>query len=310
MSKNHTSKKPARKIVAITAKVGDIVEGTVAKVNHPDKGVLIAIDGNPMAFMPNSTLIGKNPAEKDARRKELTGNPGQTVRVLVMEAKDAGHDPEHPDKQRLIVNEAKPFLLAREADHKARKAEVEERAAAKLNAVREAVSALVVGSVVEGTVVKLAEKDSTKNPGEKFTFGAYVDLGGVSGLLHNREMDNPVKEGEKVKVFIISAEMVEDKPRIALSTIKAGEVEEAAELLSYFGEGDRTVGRDIKAANVDGIEGFTMTIGAVAVPAFLAAADTHLKDNSVLLKGSRSSRVITTGEVVAGKYVRVVRESE
>ena len=63
-------------------------------------------------------------------------------------------------------------------------------------------------------------------------------------------------------------------------------------------------------ANIDGVEGFTMTVGAVAVPAFLAAADTHLKDNSVLLKGSRSSRVITTGEVFAGKYVRVVRESE
>ena len=309
MSKNVT-KKPARKIIAITAKVNDVVEGVIAKVRHPEPGILIEIPGNPMAFMPNSTLIGKTPEEKAARRAELIGNAGVTVKVMVMEAKDAGYDPEHPEKQRLIVNEAKPFLMDRAQQHQDRVAESAQRAAAKTSAVRAAVAALVVGSVVDGRVVKIAEKDSTKNPGEKFTFGAYVDLGGVSGLLHNREMDSPVKEGEKVKVFIISAEMVEDKPRIALSTIKAGEVEEAAELLSYFGEGDRTVGRDIKAANIDGVEGFTMTVGAVAVPAFLAAADTHLKDNSVLLKGSRSSRVITTGEVFAGKYVRVVRESE
>ena len=173
---------------------------------------------------------------------------------------------------------------------------------------REAVAALVVGSVVDGRVVKIAEKDSTKNPGEKFAFGAYVDLGGVSGLLHNREMADPVKEGDTVKVFVISAEMDGDKPRVALSTTKVAEQEQAEELLSFFGAGDRTTGRDIRAANIDGVEGFTMKIGQVATDAFLPASDANVKDTSVLTKGSRVARVVCTGKVFAGKYVQVTRE--
>ncbi|MBX9941657.1 MAG: hypothetical protein K2Y32_20500 [Candidatus Obscuribacterales bacterium] len=307
MSKNVT-KKPARKPIAITAKVNDVVEGVVAKVRHPEPGILIEIPGNPMAFMPNSTLIGKTPEEKAARRAELIGNAGVTVKVMVMEAKDAGYDPEHPEKQRLIVNEAKPFLMDRAQQHQERVAESAQRAAAKTSAVRAAVAALVVGSVVDGRVVKIAEKDSTKNPGEKFAFGAYVDLGGVSGLLHNREMADPVKEGDAVKVFVISAEMDGDKPRVALSTTKVVEQEQAEELLSFFGAGDRTTGRDIRAANIDGVEGFTMKIGQVATDAFLPACDANVKDTSVLTKGSRVARVVCTGKVFAGKYVQVTRE--
>ncbi|OPZ85966.1 MAG: 4-hydroxy-3-methylbut-2-enyl diphosphate reductase/S1 RNA-binding domain protein [bacterium ADurb.Bin425] len=130
----------------------------------------------------------------------------------------------------------------------------------------------------------------------------------MSGLLHNREMADPVKEGDTVKVFVISAEMDGDKPRVALSTTKVAEQEQAEELLSFFGAGDRTTGRDIRAANIDGVEGFTMKIGQVATDAFLPASDANVKDTSVLTKGSRVARVVCTGKVFAGKYVQVTRE--
>ena len=54
---NQTSKKSTRKIIPITVKVGDVVKGTVAKVRHPEPGVLIQIEGQPMAFLPNSTAM-------------------------------------------------------------------------------------------------------------------------------------------------------------------------------------------------------------------------------------------------------------
>lgn len=309
MSNNrNTNKKPARKIIAITVKVGDTVTGKVAKVRHPEPGVLIEIEGQPMAFMPNSTQIGKNPAEKAERRAHLINNPGTEVTVTVMEALDAGYDPANPEKQRLIVNEAKPFIQKREAERANRQAEAAQRAADRASAIADAVAKLVPGTVVPGKVVKLAEKPSTKKEGETFTFGAYVDIGGVSGLLHNREMKDQVAVGESIEVFIISSEMAEGKPRVALSTVKAAEIAETNELLDSVGADMRTTGHDVRQGNVDGVDGFTMKLATFDVPAFLPAVDANVADLSSLTKGSRVARVVTTGEVIGGKYVKVTRK--
>lgn len=309
MSNNRNpSKKPARKIIAITVKVDDKVTGKVAKVRHPEPGVLIEIEGQPMAFMPNSTLIGKNPGEKAERRAQLINNPGTEVTVTVMEAQDAGFDSANPEKQRLIVNEAKPFIQQREADRANRQAEATQRASARASAIADAVAKLVPGSVVAGKVVKLAEKPSTKKEGETFTFGAYVDIGGVSGLLHNREMKDQVAVGESVEVFIISSEMVEGKPRVALSTLKAAEIAQTNELLESVGADMRTTGHDVRSANVDGVDGFTMKLATFDVPAFLPAVDANVADLGSLTKGSRVARVVTTGEVFGGKFVKVTRK--
>lgn len=298
MSKqNHTH----RKVVPITVEIGHVVEGVVARVTHPKDGVLVSIPDNPMAFMPNPTLIGRNRDEKYARRATLIGEPGTPVQVLVTDRKDAGHDPANPTKQRLIVNEAKPHMASLE---KARS----EREAAHTASVRAAFDALEVNTVVAGKVVKLAKKDSTRTPGEKFTFGAYVDLGGVSGLLHNREMGKPVAEGETVNVLIMGKEWSEDRPRIALSTVKAEEAELESELRSYLTEGMRTTGRDVKSENVGGVNGFTMFIGEVSIPAFLPADNANVKSLTSLTSGARTARVIVTGQVFAGKYALVTRE--
>ena len=51
-----------------------------------------------------------------------------------------------------------------------------------------------------------------------------------------------------------------------------------------------------------------MSIGEVGIPAFLPAADAHVKDTSVLTKGSRTARVIVTGQIIGGQYALVTRE--
>ncbi|GAX89702.1 30S ribosomal protein S1 [Effusibacillus lacus] len=76
-------------------------------------------------------------------------------------------------------------------------------------------SEIQAGEVLEGTVRRLTD------------FGAFVDLGGIDGLVHISEMawhrvDNPsevVKEGDRVKVKVLKVDP--DKGRISLSIKEA-----------------------------------------------------------------------------------------
>lgn len=79
---------------------------------------------------------------------------------------------------------------------------------------------LAVGDVVDGTVTRLAN------------FGAFVDLGGIEGLVHISELgfvrvDHPselVREGERLKVTVLSIDRDDPKgPRISLSAKDAME---------------------------------------------------------------------------------------
>ena len=89
-----------------------------------------------------------------------------------------------------------------------RKALVEQEIAAKRAALFETIQA---GSRVNGTVSRLTD------------FGAFVDLGGVDGLIHISEMSwgrisNPkevLKEGEEVEVFVLDVD--KEKGKISLS---------------------------------------------------------------------------------------------
>ena len=75
---------------------------------------------------------------------------------------------------------------------------------------QEVYSALKVGDVVEGTVQRLTN------------FGAFVDVGGVDGLIHISELSwnrvkhpsDVVEPGQKVEVEVLNLD--EDKNRIAL----------------------------------------------------------------------------------------------
>ncbi len=84
-----------------------------------------------------------------------------------------------------------------------------EREAEKLR--EKAMADLVEGSVVEGTVVRLTK------------FGAFIDVGGVEGLLHQSRIleygkelgkDRPLEEGQKLEVQVERIDM--DRGRIAL----------------------------------------------------------------------------------------------
>lgn len=89
-----------------------------------------------------------------------------------------------------------------------RKALVEQEIAAKRAALFETIQA---GSRVSGTVSRLTD------------FGAFVDLGGVDGLIHISEMSwgrisNPkevLKEGQEVEVFVLDVD--KEKGKISLS---------------------------------------------------------------------------------------------
>ena len=89
-----------------------------------------------------------------------------------------------------------------------RKALVEQEIAAKRAALFETIQA---GSRVNGTVSRLTD------------FGAFVDLGGVDGLIHITEMSwgrisNPkevLKEGQEVEVFVLDVD--KEKGKISLS---------------------------------------------------------------------------------------------
>lgn len=119
----------------------------------------------------------------DVYEKDLSVYDGQEINVIITEY--------NPAKRRVIGNRKKIV-----------QAEKAERAKAVL-------ASLEVGDVVDGTVKSIT------------SFGAFIDLGGVDGLLHISEMswgrvDSPksvVKIGETIRVFIKNI----DEGKIALS---------------------------------------------------------------------------------------------
>lgn len=119
----------------------------------------------------------------DVYEKDLTGYLDKDIEIVVTEY--------NPHKRR-VIGDRKRLVVA----------EKEERAKAVLEV-------LEVGSIVEGTVKSIT------------SFGAFVDIGGVDGLLHISEMswgriDSPkevVAVGDTVRVFVKSL----DNGKIALS---------------------------------------------------------------------------------------------
>ncbi|WP_214826634.1 30S ribosomal protein S1 [Exiguobacterium algae] len=95
------------------------------------------------------------------------------------------------------------------------KAVVEEEMSAKKS---ETLESLEVGQVIEGTVQRLTD------------FGAFVDIGGVDGLVHISEMahsrvDKPsdvVTEGDKVKVKVLGLDLDNEKVKLSIKETQPG----------------------------------------------------------------------------------------
>jgi len=300
--------------IVFTVKADDIVTGTVAKIKqHPDKGVLVVIPGNPMAFMPNGCIAGRTEAEKTARRAFLLANPGTEISVSVMSEPTV----ETVEKQvkgqtvkvqagRIKVSEQRAVIAAEKAKQAAK---AEERNAA----ITAAIASLVPGTVVEGIVRGPASKDSDRKDGTKYTYGAFVTVAtGVSGLLHvkqiadgHRGLDTILAEG-KVTVEIVEAKMENGQPRIQLSQKSVAEKASSEAFFDQYPVGAKVKGTVVKTGEqVGDMHGLIIKLPS-GDHVFLSGDDTFVRSESSLAKGN-STRVVITDEIVDG-IVRVTRK--
>ncbi|MCV9899051.1 30S ribosomal protein S1 [Exiguobacterium sp. N5] len=95
------------------------------------------------------------------------------------------------------------------------KAVVEEEMSAKKS---ETLESLEVGQIIEGTVQRLTD------------FGAFVDIGGVDGLVHISEMahsrvekpSDVVTEGDRVKVKVLGLDLDNEKVKLSIKETQPG----------------------------------------------------------------------------------------
>ena len=212
ISRNEYTNEPNVDLTTVV-KVGDTMEAKVVKVNDGEGQVLLsykrlaAEKGSKRleeAFENNEVLKAKVtqvlaggvcvnvdetrvfiPASlvSDTFEKDLNKFKDQEIEFVITE-----FDP----KKRRIIGNRKTLLVAQKAEQQ-----------------KELLSKISEGDVIEGTIKNVTD------------FGAFVDLGGVDGLLHISEMswgrvENPKKVftvGQKVRVFIKSI----NDTKIALS---------------------------------------------------------------------------------------------
>lgn len=154
------------------------------KVVGYNRGGLLVEWRNLRGFVPASQLVGHLPGTADQYRQQaLVDKVGQNLTLRVIEL--------DPEKNRLILSE--------------RAAQVETGTRARL------LNQLQAGDVTSGRVTNLCD------------FGAFVDLGGVEGLIHISELSwgrvghpaDMLKREQTVQVYVLDVEP--DMARVALS---------------------------------------------------------------------------------------------
>lgn len=163
---------------------GDVWQGKVIEFN---KGGLVVEFGRLRGFVPGSHLWapGRRRFPRDERKQLFEEYVGREIPLKVIEV--------DRDKRRLVLSERLAWRQMRE-----------QRTERLLNELLE-------GQVVQGTVRHLAD------------FGAFVDLGGADGLIHNSELawqhvqhsSEVVQVGDEVKVYVLRLDY--KRKRIALS---------------------------------------------------------------------------------------------
>ena len=163
---------------------GNILDSNIIGYN---RGGLLVKLGQLRGFVPNSQLSRDRrlPRSQDELKQYLSKMVGEPISVKVIEV--------NQKKNRLILSELAASREMRQA---------------KREKLLESISE---DDVFEGRVVNLAN------------FGAFVDIGGIEGLVHLSELswkhvNNPsdmLKLGDMVKVSVISVD--QEKQRIALS---------------------------------------------------------------------------------------------
>jgi small subunit ribosomal protein S1 len=133
--------------------------------------------------------------------EDFSGYKGQTLEVKIIE----------------LDREKRKVILSHRAVLDAKADEAKQQVLTKLN----------VGDVVEGTVQRLTN------------FGAFVDIGGVDGLVHisqlaHHRVETPsevVTEGETVKVKVLGVDRDNERISLSIKAVQPGPWEEAADQL-------------------------------------------------------------------------------
>jgi small subunit ribosomal protein S1 len=159
------------------------------KVMGYNRGGLLVQLNTLRAFVPASQLVDSpNHLEDEEREAELAGRVGKTLGLRIIDL--------DRDRNRLILSER----------------------AAISNEEREArlLAELCEGDIKRGRVTNLC------------SFGAFVDLGGVEGLIHISEMswgrvrrpDDVLHSGDGVEVYVISVNRAEKKIGLSLKRLQ------------------------------------------------------------------------------------------
>jgi len=287
----------------INVTVNQIVTGKVSRRKDRNaKGLLIEIEGNPMAYLPVIALAGRNHSERDARFASLVNAPGSEVEVAIVSA--GMEEIKGVPVPRIKLSETKVFALRDEA------ARIERE-----NALIDAVNAIEVGTVVSLIVSGPATTKSDKDDGSRHCFGAFVDIGGIKGLLHVSEVagDTPKAQrtrldnfstGCTVEVEIIEARVEGGRAFVRVSE-KAAALKKAMERLPVGSKVSATVvGSDV----VGNEHGLIVNIGGIK--AFLPEADANVTNIESLTKSrGQTVKVTITAGFVDG-MVKVTRKGK
>ena len=164
-------------------KGSEVLEAALASGEHLRAKVVQVLNGGLSVIVDETRVFIPASLVSDTFEKDLSKYAGQEIEFVITE-----YDP----KKRRIIGNRKMIVEAEKAERQA-----------------ELLSKIKIGDVIEGTVKNVTD------------FGAFIDLGGLDGLLHISEMswgriENPkkvFKVGDTVKVFL--KDMKETK--IALS---------------------------------------------------------------------------------------------
>lgn len=172
------------------AKAQDLFEGDeiwTGKVTGYNQGGLLVSFGQLQAFVPTSHLWGKNRQDLSPTQRQATLQEyvGQELSFKVIEVDQ--------DRNRLVLSE-------RMAKQQIRR-----------QSITRLLNELMEGEVRRGTVRQLCK------------FGAFVDLGGVDGLIHNSELawhrvqhpSQVLQVGDEIEVYILRLDY--ERKQISLS---------------------------------------------------------------------------------------------
>ncbi|QDU72095.1 S1 RNA-binding domain-containing protein [Mucisphaera calidilacus] len=239
-------------------RIGAIMDFVVDRIDENEGLIYLSREG----AISRATWDQLNPGSAVEARVTSTNKGGLELELVggiraFMPASQV--DIHHVDDLEALVGE-KLEAIVQEIDRRSKKVLISRRQylQQKREAARQKVLAeLEVDQIREGTISSITD------------YGAFVDLGGLDGLLHVSDMtygrvEKPsevVKVGDNVKVKVLKIQQGEKGPRISLG-LKQIEPDPWENVAETFNVGDEVTGRVTRTANfgafvevADGVEG-------------------------------------------------------